>query len=77
MKPIKTHVFCTLLDFKLAPNQNGELPEKELDNPIYGEDNPTDNVVLYAVPSKPKNKKSQADHEFDNPVYGIEDKDTH
>ena len=71
------HFFTTLLDFKSAHNLNGQLPEKELENPIYGEGQPTDNVALYAVPSKPTNKKSQADHEFDNPAYGIEDRSTH
>ena len=74
---VKIHVFSTLLDFKPAHNQNGQLPEKELENPIYGEGWPTDTMALYAIPSKQENKKSMADHEFDNPVYGIEDRSTH
>ena len=64
--------------FEPAPNQIGEeslLPERELDNPIYGEDETTDN--MYTVPSKQQKERSPADHEFDNPIYGIEDRNTY
>ena len=56
--------------FKSTPNRDSLLSEKELQNPIYGEDKPTFN--MYAVPSKQQNERSPADHEFDNPAYGID-----
>ena len=51
------------------------MPERELKNPIYGEDELTDNT--YTVPFEQRDKRSLTDHKFDNPVYGIGDGNTY
>ena len=53
-----------------SPDQNGtdSMPERELENPIYGEDELTDNT--YTVPFKHRDERSLTNHQFDNPVYG-------
>ena len=63
-------VYC----FKSFPDQNGadSMPERQLENPIYGEDELTDNT--YTVPFElHRNERSLTNHKFDNPVYGIGD----
>ena len=63
--------------FKSSPDQNGadSTPERELENPIYGQDELTDNT--YTVPFEQRDERSPTNHKFDNPVYGIGDSNTY
>lgn len=63
--------------FKSFPDQNGadSMPERELENPIYGEGELTDST--YTVPFEHQNERSVTNRKFDNPVYGIGDSITY
>ena len=51
------------------------IQERELDNPIYGQDEQSDNV--YSAPFEQPDASYVQDHEFDNPIYGNEMDDSH
>lgn len=58
-------------------DQNGadSTPERQLENPIYGEDELTHNT--YTVAFEQQNQRSLTNHKFDSPVYGIGDSTTY